>query len=297
MEEGENDSVKAVRQFGIVAWAFVAHLPVETQAELVEASEHLHAAFERDVRVLPAPDHEQFAMDVFGGFERIVVHAFAEAALMDVGSVETGGAENIGVHGGAEGKVTADADAKGAELAGAVGACTKMIEDCACVGVVERQLLRGLERVAPVRACLVVGKDGAGGFEFVINLGHGDDVAVAGQQGGRAPDGRSDLEDLGVEDDAGVASGSRGADDVRPHGAVGGVECDKFVVDDDHGIFPLLTELLWATTPTIVRLDSVHSAGNHHRRYRCDVRRLCWCRIPPKQRRPRRFALGRRGDL
>src|SRR5260370_31221614 len=33
--------------------------------------------------------------------------------------------------------------------------------------------------VAAVGAGLVVGEDGAGGFELVVDLGHGDDVAVA----------------------------------------------------------------------------------------------------------------------
>ena len=46
VEEGEHDSVKAVRQFGTVAWAFVAHesmravhlVAVEAQAEVVEGA-------------------------------------------------------------------------------------------------------------------------------------------------------------------------------------------------------------------------------------------------------------------
>ena len=68
----------------------------------------------------------------------------------------------------------------------------------------------------------------------MVDLGHGDDVAVAGEHGGGAADGGGDLEDFGVEDDAGVAAGCGGADDVGPHGAGGGVQGDVFVVDDDH---------------------------------------------------------------
>ena len=162
-------------------------------------------------------------MDVGGAGEGVVVHAFAEAALVDVGGVEAGGGEDVGVHGGAEGEVAADADAHGAEFAGAVGAGGEVVEDGAGVGVVAGDVLGGLEGVAAVGAGLVVGEDGAGGFELVVDLGHGDDVAVAGEHGGGAADGRGDLEDLRVEEDAGVAAGRGGADDVGPHGAGGSV--------------------------------------------------------------------------
>jgi hypothetical protein len=171
VEEVEDEAVEAVGEFGVVADAFVAHegvgavdlVPAEARAELVEAGEHLHAAFEGDVRVLAAPDHEEFAVDVGGALEGVVVHAFAEAALVDVGGVEAGGAEDVGVHGGAEGEVAADADAHRAEVAGAVGARGEVVEDGAGVGVVAGELLGGLELVAAVGAGLVVGEDGAGG--------------------------------------------------------------------------------------------------------------------------------------
>ena len=47
-------------------------------------------------------------------------------------------------------------------------------------------------------------------------------------------DGSGDLEDLGVEDDAGIASGGGGADDVRAHGAARSGQVYVFVADDDH---------------------------------------------------------------
>ena len=63
------------------------------------------------------------------------------------------------------------------------------------------------QRVAAVGAGLVVGEDGSGGLELVVDLGHGDDVSVAGEHRGGAADGRGDLEDFRVEDDSGVATG------------------------------------------------------------------------------------------
>ena len=202
--------------------------------------EDLHAAFGGDVGVLPAPDHEEFALNVFGSVEGVVVHAFAEAALVDVGGVEAGGGEDAGGHCGAEGEVSADADAHGAEFAGAVGAGGEVVEDGVGVGVVGGDGLGGLEGVAAVGAGLVVGEDGAGGLVLVVDLGHGDDVAVAGEHGGGAADGGGDLEDFGVEDDAWVTAGGGGADDVGAHGAGGSVQGDIFVVDDDHFLLALV---------------------------------------------------------
>jgi hypothetical protein len=241
MEEIEDQAVEGVGEFGVIADAFVAHegvgsvdlVPAELLFEFVEAGEDGHAAFEGDMRVLAAPDHEEFAFDVFRAFEG-VVSAFAEGAFVDVGGVEAGGGEDVGVHGGAEGEMAADADAHRTEVAGAVGAGFEVVERGAGVGVIAGEFFCGLEGVAAVGTGLVVGEDGAGGFELVVDLGHGDDVTVAGEHGGGAADGRGDLEDLGVEDDAGVTARCGGANDVGPHGAVGGVECDVLVVDDDH---------------------------------------------------------------
>jgi hypothetical protein len=145
VEEVEGEAVERVGEFGVVAWAFVARegvgaidfVPTDAQAELVEAREDFHAAFGGDVRVLAAPDHEELAADLGGASERVVGHAEAESALVDVSGVETDGAEDVGVEGGgAEGEVTADADAHGAEAAGAIGTRGKVIEDGAGVGVV-----------------------------------------------------------------------------------------------------------------------------------------------------------------
>ena len=165
MEEIEDETVERVGEFGVVAQAFVAHegvcsvdfVPAYFLIELVEAGEDLHAAFGGDVGVLAAPDHEEFALDVFGALEGVVGHAFAEAALVDVCGVEAGGGDNFGLHGTAEGQVAADADAHGADVAGAVGAGFEVGDDGTGVVVVGTDFLGGLEDVAAVGACLVVG--------------------------------------------------------------------------------------------------------------------------------------------
>ena len=201
-------------------------------------------------------------MDVFGAFEGVIVHPFAEATFVDVGGVEAGCGLDVGIHGGAEGEMAADADAHGSEVAGAVGARFEVVEDGACVGIVGGYGLGGLEDVAAVRAGLVVGEDGAGGLELVVDLGHGDDVAVAGEQGGGATDGGGDLEDLRVEDDAGVATRGSGADDVGAHGTAGGIERNVFVVDDDHGRLGESVGLRWkvlSVTPSGVLAQSIDS--------------------------------------
>src|SRR5271170_2371752 len=96
MEEVEDDSIELKGQFGIVANAFVAHegvssvdfIPTELRADFIETGQHDCAAFERGMRVLASPDHQQLALDVLGTLERIVVHALAQAALVYIGCIE-----------------------------------------------------------------------------------------------------------------------------------------------------------------------------------------------------------------
>lgn len=242
MKEVEGEAVKAQGKLGVVASAFVAHKGVGTVdldpgvpgLDLVEACVNLHAAFEGDVRILTTPDHEELALDVFGALERVVVGTFTKAAPVDVGGVEADGSAEVGVHGGAEGEVAADADAHCAEFAGTVGAGLEVIECGAGIGVVARELLGGLPLISAIRAGLIVGEDGAGGFELVVDLGHGDDVAVAREHGGGAADGAGDLKDLRVEDDAGIFAGGGGAEDVGAHGTKGSREFYLLVIEDDH---------------------------------------------------------------
>ena len=82
----------------------------------------------RDVRVLTAPDHEQFAVDVVGAGEGVVVHAFAEAAFVDVGGVEAGGGRTSGFIAARKARWPPMQMPMRAEFAGAVGAGGEMVE-------------------------------------------------------------------------------------------------------------------------------------------------------------------------
>src|SRR3984885_12167686 len=246
VEKIEGDAIELEGEFGVVARAFIPHEGVgsvdlvpavaETllDAQLVEAREDPAAVVERDVRVLAAPDHEEVAPDVGGASERIVAFALAQRAPRDVSGVEADRAGDVGLHRGAEGEVAAQADAEGAEFAGAVRARGEVVERGAGVGVIAGKLFGVFELVAAVRAGLVVGEDSPGRLELVVDLGDGDDVAVTGEHGRHAADGAGDLEDLGPEDDAGILAGRNRAGDVSPHGSVGSGEIDEFF-GDDHG--------------------------------------------------------------
>src|SRR5712672_1581419 len=110
-----------------------------------------------------------------------------------------------------------------------------MGEDGAGVGVVAGEFLGDFVSVAFVSAGLVVGDDGAGGFELVENFRHGDDEAVAGEKRGGAADGAGDLEDFGEEEQAGIFAVGGGTKDAGAHGAGGGGEFDNFFFDG-HGV-------------------------------------------------------------
>ena len=242
MEEVEDKLHDRVGEVGVVAEALVAEEgvgsvdfdPAHAGPYLVELGLDHRPALEGDVRVLAAPDHEELSLDISGAGEGVVVHAGSERGLVEVGGVEADGAEDLGVEGGAEGEVAADADTHATDFAVAVGAGEEVVDDGAGVSVVAGELLFGLKGVASVGAGLVVGEDLSGRDELVIDLGDGYDVTVAGEHGGGAADGGGCLEDLGVEKDGGVAAGGRGAQDVGAHGAVRGGELYVFAVDDDH---------------------------------------------------------------
>lgn len=68
----------------------------------------------------------------------------------------------------------------------------------------------------------------------MVNLRHGDDEAVAGEQRGGAADGAGDLENLRVEQDAGILPFRSGAEDVGPHRASRRGEVGELGVFDDH---------------------------------------------------------------
>lgn len=153
---------------------------------------------------------------------------------MEVSGVEATGGENIRLEGSAKGEVATETDAERAELAGAIRAATEVVKHRASISVMGFDRLGVLQLVAAIGAGLVVGEHGAGGFVFVVHLGKCDDDAVAGEHGRGATDGCGDLEDLRVENNAGVLAWRGGANDVGAHGAGWGGEVDILGVDDGH---------------------------------------------------------------
>lgn len=115
---------------------------------------------------------------------------------MDIGWVEAGGGRDFEVHCGTEGEVAAETDSDDAEFAVAVGEGGEVVDESSRIAVVGGDLLFELVEVAFVCTSLVIGEDGAGRFEFVINLWDRDDVSMAGEEGGGAADGSSELEDF-----------------------------------------------------------------------------------------------------
>src|SRR5436190_20784911 len=81
---------------------------------------NFRTALRGDVRILAAPDHQQLAFDLPDAVERVVVHAFSEAPLVDIGRVKAGRRENLRIHRGAESQMAPDADAHDANAARAV---------------------------------------------------------------------------------------------------------------------------------------------------------------------------------
>ena len=216
---------REVREFRVVAVAFIAEegvcavefVPREVRARGSECGVNFGAAFAGHVRVLASPDHEEFAGDLRNAVERIIGHAFPEGALVDVGRVEADRRLHAGIHRGAEGEVATEADAHGAELAGAGVVGFQVRKGRAGIAIVSGNFLGGFEGIATIGAGLIVGEDGASGLELVIDLRDGDNEAVAGEKCGGAADRGGDLKNLRVEHDARITAGRGRPEDVRAH--------------------------------------------------------------------------------
>src|SRR5258708_4714132 len=81
-KERESEGVALEGEFRIVARAFVAEegvgavefVPGKVCAGGVESCLDFSAAFERDVRILPAPNHQKLALNFRNPIERVVIH-------------------------------------------------------------------------------------------------------------------------------------------------------------------------------------------------------------------------------
>ena len=67
---------------------------------------------------------------------------------MDVGGIKTCGPQHVGIHGGAEREMAADADAHGTQLTGTVRARLQMVEHGARVRVEAGKFFGGLQYIA-----------------------------------------------------------------------------------------------------------------------------------------------------
>ena len=128
--------------------------------------------------------------------------------------------------------VTAVAEPKRAEAAGAVRASGQVCKDSAGVVVIGLDRLVELEEVAPVGAGLIVVERRAGRLGLMVNLRHGDEVAMSGKRGGCAANGPGHLEDLRKEDDPRPATTSDRPQDVGAHGAGGRGEFNEIFLND-----------------------------------------------------------------
>lgn len=229
-------------EFGIVAQALVAEegvggvelIPGEVNAGGGECLIDQGAAFGRHVRVLAAKDEHQLAAQLGGAGEGVVIEAGAEAVFVQIGGIKAGGGGDLGFQGGAVGEMAADARAEGAEATGAGVVVFQIREHGAVVVVVGGEGFGGFESIAGVGACLVVGENGVGGQVFVVDLGQGDDEAMAGEKGGGAADGRGELENLRVKQQPRVAAGCGGTQHERAHGAGRGGQIDEFGFAQGH---------------------------------------------------------------
>ena len=209
-------------------------MPGEARAHLFQARLNKVAALQRNVWILPPPDVQQFAFDVSGAGERIVVHAFAQAVLVDVSRIEAGGGGDFRIHGSAKGQMPADADAHHAQPAGAVIEGFQVSHRGARVGIVGGNLLGSFVGVATVGAGLIVGQHRSRRLQLMINLRGRDYISVSGEHGCGPPDGRRDLEDFRIKNNAGIFPGRRRPEDVRAHGPAGSRDINKFGVFDYH---------------------------------------------------------------
>lgn len=174
---------------------------------------------------------------------------------MNVGGIEAGGGENIGIHGGAEREVASDADSYDSEASGAIVPQLEIVEGRSCVGIVSRYVFGYFVRIAFLSAGIIVSKDAPAGFQFVIDLRDYDDIALAGQPRACAPNGTGDLENFRKENDAGIFSARRRPKYQRAHRARGRGDFGR-TFGKRHDVerillSPRLTDGLWDTRPNL----------------------------------------------
>src|SRR5215211_5413210 len=133
--------------------------------------------------------------------------------------------------------MAADTNPNRAEVAGARGVVGEKVQDGTGVRVVRSELFSDLVGIASLGARRVVGEDDTRiVLKLVEDLRHGDGIAVAGEKGGGTTDGPGHLEDLGEQNEPGIAPRSRRSEHVRAHRAVLRLQFDVFLRGDVHGL-------------------------------------------------------------
>src|ERR1700761_4628576 len=108
---------------------------------------------------------------------------------MYVGCIKTNGREHVGIHGGTERQMSAQAYAYNAQASRAVSRGVQVVEQSTSIAVVGGYRLLELVRISPIGTLLIVGEHLAGRLQFVINLGNSHNVAMAGDRGGKPANG------------------------------------------------------------------------------------------------------------
>ncbi len=215
--------------------------PLVMRARLFECSVDLPASFKGDVRILPAPHHEELAVDraFFRPFEGIIRHAEPQTArvrlkFVDVGCVKADPRADFGMETGSEVQMTADANSEGAKFAGAEGVLLQETNDGGGIGIIG---VEGFVYFAPVSAVGsrgVVRQDFSEGLELVENLRHRHEKSLGGEESRGSADGPCGLENLREQEDPRKAPPGGGTEQVGAHETAGRFQITKFVVEDGH---------------------------------------------------------------
>ena len=221
-EQRDRLGERLVGHRGVVAVADVAAegvlglvlAPRQPRGERVEPGLDRLAPGLRRVRVLRAPDREQLALDLAGAGERAGVRVLAELAVVQPGRVPARGRAHLRAERGAEREVAAGAVARGADRARPLAEPGERGVD---VGVEVGHRGRVGVALAAHLALVVELEHGPGRLEPVVDLGHRDEVAVAGEPHRPAQRRLGELEDVGVEDDAGVRTARARRGDEGAH--------------------------------------------------------------------------------
>jgi hypothetical protein len=130
--------------------------------------------------------------------------------------------------------VPADAGAEGTETARAGFVSLQIVQHRAIVRIVACHRLFGLQAIAHIRSCLIVGQHGSGGKIFMVDLRQRDDKAMSCQKGRRAADGSRELKNLRVKQQPRETTRRRRPQHHRAHRAGWRGEFNDFWFAESH---------------------------------------------------------------